>query len=380
MAQLDRSSPVPLYHQIEGRLLALVRERDLAAGSLFPSENNLALEFGVTRLTVRRAIERLIQQGVLRRERGRGTFVADPMAAGPRSSVQMLKFLLPSMAGIVHLQTLAGAEQEARSHGYQLVVTHSDSDPALEASQIDSAIATGVPGLLLWPLGGATDRDKIECARAAGIPCVLLDRYLDDLDTDYVVVDDFGGAYQATAHLVELGHRRISLLLYEDVDVSAVRLRRDGYRRALEDHGLPYDEGLIARHYPTLPEPGNLGLMTSIFHRLAASPSPPTAAFCVNDHLAQGLLIALHRQGVRVPEEFSIAGFDGLEYMPTYRRLTTVRRATQEMGSEAVRLIVDRLGGETGPWRHVVLPTELVVGETSAPLGARAALVLQEGG
>jgi DNA-binding LacI/PurR family transcriptional regulator len=373
LARLDRTSPVPLYHQIERELRGLIQERKLARGALFPSENELALQYEVTRLTVRRAIDRLVQQGVLYRERGRGTYIADPGVVGEPVAPGTMKLQLPSMASIIHLETLEGAEREARAHGYQLVVSHSNLDPAVEASRIRSALAAGMDGLLLWPLGGPTDRSQLERLRVAGLPFVLIDRYIEDMDSDYVGVDDFAGAYQATSHLAELGHRRIALLLYEGVEVSAVRLRRDGYRQALQDHGLVYDEGLIAQHYPTLPEPGNLELMTSISRRLLQLPAPPTAAFCINDHLAQGLLIALQRQGIEVPQAFSIAGFDGLEYMPTHQRLTTVRRATTEMGREAVRLILARRAGEDGPPKHIVLPTELVVGETSGPLpGAQA--------
>jgi DNA-binding LacI/PurR family transcriptional regulator len=367
MAQLDRTSPVPLYHQIERSLLILIRQRNLAAGGLFPSENELALEFGVTRLTIRRAIDRLAQQGVLYRERGRGTFVTDPTAAMLQSTVGTLTIAMPSMTSVIHLQTLAGVEQEARMQGYQLVVTHSDGDARLEAQQIASVEATGAAGLLLWPLGGATDRAALARLRAANVPCVLLDRYLEDVDADYVVVDDFTGAYQATTHLAGFGHRRIALVLYEDVDVSAVRLRRDGYRQALVDHGLAFDDALVVRH-PILPDPTHLDLMTAIAQQLRHQPDPATAVFCVNDHLAQALLITLQRQAVEVPQQFSIVGFDGLEYMPTHQRLTTIRRATNEMGRAAVRLLLDRLNGRIdGSPQHIVLPTELVAGETTAP-------------
>lgn len=366
MANLDRESPVPLYHQLEQALLELIRLRGLAPGALFPSEHELAAEFGVARLTVRRAVERLAGQGVLRRERGLGTFVADPARATPRSAAGTLTFLLPGMTSIVHLRTLAGAEEEARAHGFQLVVAHADRDPALEARHITAALSSGTAGLLLWPLGGETDRAPLNRLSAAGVPFVLVDRYLEERADDHVVVDDVAGAYAATAHLAELGHRRIALALFEDTDVSAVRLRREGYRRALADHGLVADPTLEVR-VPARTEGAVLTAMAPLAEHLVGLSPAPTAAFCVNDHLAEALLVVLERQGVAVPDHFSVAGFDGLAYMPTRLRLTTVHRPTAGMGREAVRLLVSRLhGGSDAPPQRVVLPVELVVGETTA--------------
>lgn len=369
---IDRDSPVPLYHQIEHALLDLIRRHGLAAGDPVPSEPELARRFGVTRLTVRRAIERLARQGVLRAERGRGTFVVDAAAGSAVTPpvVGRLTLVLPSTTGIIHLATLAGAQAEATREGFQLLVAATEGDPRREARHVAAVGTSGETGLALWPLGGATDRAALARLTGTGVPLVFVDRFLDD-DHDAVVVDDRGGAAAATTHLAALGHRRIALVLYEDVDVSSVRLRRDGYRAALGAYGLVVDPELVVRH-PTLPDPGDLAPMTALARRLLAVPDPPTAAVCVNDHLAQALLVVLHREGVAVPDRFSVAGFDGLDYLATHQPLTTVRRATAEMGREAIRLLVARLrAGGQGPPRRVVLPTELVLGATtSAPTAA----------
>lgn len=373
---IDRDSPVPLYHQIEHALLETIRRERLAPGSPLPSEPELARRFGVTRITVRRAIERLARQGILRAERGRGTFVAagaeGSMAAPP--VVGRVSLVLPSTTGIIHLATLAGAQAEATAAGLQLLVAASDDDPDREARQIAAVRTSGSIGLALWPLGGATDRVALAGLDVAGIPLVFVDRVLDDVPADAVVVDDRAGARAATDHLAALGHRRIALLFYEDRDVSSVRWREAGYREALADHGLPFDPALRERH-PTLPDPADLDPMRALARRLLAVPDPPTAAFCVNDHLAQALLVVLQREGVAVPERFSIAGFDGLDYLATHQPLTTVRRATAEMGREAIRLLVARLrGGGEAPPQRVVLPTEFVPGATTAAAPAALAL------
>lgn len=196
---------------------------------------------------------------------------------------------------------------------------------------------------------------------------MLVDRFIDEVESDYVVADDHAGAYSVVSHLAQLGHQRIALVIFEDIDVSSVRLRRDGYRQALLDHGLSYDGDLVIR-LPGRIEADILDQMAPLAETLFSRSIPPTAAFCINDHLAQSLLVTLGRRGIQVPDQFSIAGFDGLDYLPTNLQLTTVRRATDDLGREAVRLLIRRIDGPPDPApRHIVLPTELIVRETTAP-------------
>lgn len=365
--KLNHDSPIPLYHQIERSILGLIRQQKLTTGSQLPSEVELASHFGVTRLTIRRALERLAQQGVLYRQRGRGTFVADPSAG--QHVVHTLTLILPDSSNPLYLAVLAGVEQEARAHGFQVAIALSDNDVVLESQHIQSAVSSGSVGLVLWPLGDETQKDELARFQPQHFPVVLVDRYFTELDiVDRVVVDDFGGAYQATAHLAELGHRRIAFVYGpEGLPISTVQTRREGYKQALLDHGLTFLEEWVLFHSQKI-DPTDLRFTESLVGRLLQLSPPPTAAFCVHDNLAQAFLIALQGSGIPVPQRFSVVGFDGLEYLPVHQRLTTVRRATDEMGIEAVRLVVARLneGVATSPPRHVVLPTELVLGETTA--------------
>lgn len=365
--KLNHDSPIPLYHQIELYILGLIRQQNLGTDSQLPSEMELAHHFGVTRLTIRRALERLTQQGVLYRQRGRGTFVADPSAG--QHIVHTLTLILPDSNNPLYLAVLAGVEQEARAHGFQVAVALSDSDAVLEGQHIQSAVSSSSAGLVLWPLGDGTQKDELARLQSQHFPVALVDRYFTELDiVDRVVVDDFGGAYQATAHLAELGHRRIAFVYGpEGLSISAVQTRWEGYKQALLDHDLTFMDELVLFHSQKI-NPTDLRFTESLAGRLLQLSPPPTAAFCVHDNLAQALLIALQRLGILVPQRFSVVGFDGLEYLPFHQRLTTVRRATDEMGIEAVRLVVARLNEDaaTAPSRHVVLPTELVIGETTA--------------
>ena len=361
---LDRNSPIPLYHQIEEALLAMIRWQKMTPGSRLPSETEMASRFKVTRLTVRQAAERLEQRGVIVREKGRGTFVVDPNTA--LASVQTLTLILPDSHNPLHLAMLAGAEKEAHEQGLQIVTSISENDPELERQYIEMAVTRSV-GLILGPLCDEEQKDRLVWLQSHQLSVVLLDCYYDDLEIDRVVVDNFGGAYQVTEHLAGLGHRRIAFIYGPGgFTNSSTRLRRDGYMKALRDHGLNSDKELIVC-CSSEANPKDRSFMELLAKGILQLSPPVTSAFCANDYLAQAFLVTLRRSGVSVPEDFSVVGFDGLEHIPVHQRLTTVRRATHEMGAEAVRLLARRLQQDgDGSVRHVVLPTKLILGETTA--------------
>ncbi|HEY6739521.1 MAG TPA: GntR family transcriptional regulator, partial [Actinopolymorphaceae bacterium] len=233
VGELDRDSPVPLYHQLEQALLRLVTTETMAAGSRFPSETELCARFGVTRPTVRQALDRLVRVGVLRRERGRGTFVASVPEAPPHDpeTTRVVKVVMPSLTELIHLRVLAGVVDQAHDEGLQVVLTHSGGRPASQEREL--ADVAGTDGVLLWPVGETPRRSPALLDLASqGIPVVFVDRYLDG-DFDHVVVDDETGAYDLTTHLIDLGHRRIAFVHAESTALSSVRLRHRGYRAAM---------------------------------------------------------------------------------------------------------------------------------------------------
>jgi DNA-binding LacI/PurR family transcriptional regulator len=197
---------------------------------------------------------------------------------------------------------------------------------------------------------------------ALDIPVVFLDRYL-DLDHDNVGVDDIGGARAVTDHLAGLGHRRIAFVHAESRQLSSVKRRLSGYRSSLRNNGLEYDRSLVVR----------VGVaMDRALDGLLAIADPPTAAFCVNDVVAVQLFTALRDRRLDIPGDFSVAGFDALEVLPSPGRLTSVRRPTEQMGRRGIELLAARLDDPTAPPRHIEFATELVVGDTTAPPHFRA--------
>ncbi|MEU5563970.1 LacI family DNA-binding transcriptional regulator [Micromonospora musae] len=196
-----------------------------------------------------------------------------------------------------------------------------------------------IDGLIFSPLALTAD----DLINLDGTPMVLLGERVAHGPADHVVIDNVAAAREITNHLVGLGRRRIAAIGSQRTPEGAsARLRLDGYRNALEEAGLGYDEALVA------PAP--------VWHRadgaaamrnLLSSGVRPDAVFCFNDTLALGALRALHEAGLRVPEDVAVAGFDGIEdgrfSVPT---LTTIAPDKEQIAMLAVELLANRIDGD----------------------------------
>lgn len=201
-------------------------------------------------------------------------------------------------------------------------------------------------------------------AELAGVPTVLLDTVSAQADYSSVVPDESGAAYTAVRELVEAGHTRIGYISNVD-DIPATPARLEGYRRALADHGLAYDDGLV-RACSTSAEEARAAAV-----ELLDRPDRPTALFCFNDIRAMGAYQAAERLGLAVPADLSVIGIDNLELIAASLApgLTTVALPHYEMGQWAVERLyreIEAPSGETPPHEHAQLHCPLVSRESVA--------------
>lgn len=193
------------------------------------------------------------------------------------------------------------------------------------------------------------------------VPVVAIDPSKGPAGLPTVEADSFGGARMAVRRLLELGHRRIGFVSGRP-DLRSAALREAGYRRALEDAGLPFDPALV-----------RMGAYEQRASREAASalldlPEPPTAIFAGNDLSALATLQAARVRGVDVPADLSVIGFDDVpEAARSDPPLTTVQQAMQRMGAAAAAMLLDLLDGREPQEGHQVLGTRLVERQTTAP-------------
>lgn len=350
----------------------MIRSRRLKAGSRLPSERELAKLFQVAYLTVRQALHHLEQQGIIQRKHGCGTFVANPQ----ESRIELQR-RLPSVPPVwliglgpdvdeehepVNWEPLLYRYQGIMEGGFYFGLPIRSLDLPVQPRDCAWWISQlkGASGVILEK--DALADEIIEALQQKGIPVVATSRHGSSICSE-VQTDTTQGAKLATEYLLELGHRRIGLIV-GDQNKPLMRMRLDGYRDALAAHDVPYESGLTVIDRRGLAEDG-----AQAARKLLALPHPPTAIFAASDQRAFGVLEALQVAGMNVPDDMSVVGFDDLRKAARLNPpLTTVRNPLHESGFEAVRLLSEHLKKKHLGKQIVTLPMSLVVRGTTASL------------
>jgi LacI family transcriptional regulator len=274
-----------------------------------------------------------------------------------------LAVIVPDVANPFFTLIVRAAEEVARRSAYRVILCDTRADLAVERDVIDELIAHRVEGIVIAPV---SDRSKPQLARLArfGVPFVLIDRIVDGFDCDAVVGESVGGAQRLVEHLIELGHRRIGLIVETD-EVSTARERRRGYEAALAAAGLAFDPALVEVQTPD-PKGGFTGMS-----RLLSIEEPPSAVFAVNNLVALGAIEAVRETGSEVPDDLALVCFDDIELASRlYPFLTAMEQPAETFGTLGTQLLLERIHGRGPARRHVVvLPGRLTIRRSC---GARA--------
>ena len=266
--------------------------------------------------------------------------------------------LVPSITNPYWPEMVRGAEDMAHHNGYAVFLCNTDGDPVKRRTYIQLLRRQRVAGI--FSTMGMADADSAGLL-TAGIHVALSG---DPGAYERMVtlhVDDHQGGYDATTHLLDLGHRRIGIVAPDDTPGAG---RRAGYRAALTERGIAPDPDLIVIGEFDVPS-GQIGAQ-----RLMALPSPPTAIVAGNDLIAIGAITALKRLGKRVPEDLSVIGFDDIPMAELYDPpLTTIAQPLYEMGAHAMRAILDRIHDPALPGTSTTFATPLIVRRSTATVG-----------
>ncbi len=249
------------------------------------------------------------------------------------------------------IKQILGVGNYARSHGYNVIFTHTSASPIEEMSQLRSLVERRVDGVVLSPVRNTPD--ATEFLQSQGLPVVVLDYPMPENDVDTVRCDSISAARELTEQLLSLGHERITMLSGPENIVTA-RERAVGYSQAM----------LAARLVPEV----HFGSFTSesgyrVASELLATPDAPTAFLTANNLIALGAARAAAALNVPVPGALSISTFDGLGTdLVLDPFFTGAMQPVEELASLATSMLMERvLGTYTGTGREVVLPTEIRV-------------------
>ncbi|MBV8968537.1 MAG: LacI family DNA-binding transcriptional regulator [Verrucomicrobia bacterium] len=253
-----------------------------------------------------------------------------------------------------------GIEDGCYQNGYSVILCNSDDDPAREQTYLQVLLQRRIDGLVVGSIGG--QQTLARTLRRLLLPLVIVDRAVPGLRADLVQVDNELGGYLATRHLIELGHKGIGCVTGPTTAISSTD-RLQGYQRALKESAISIlPERIIASDFTS--EGGYKA------GALLLQNADVSAVMACNDLMGIGVLRCAAEKGIRVPEEFSVIGFDGIDLgRYVHPALTTIGQSIRELGRIAATTLIGRIGREgQGPFRRIVLPPEVVLRESTAAL------------
>jgi LacI family transcriptional regulator len=283
--------------------------------------------------------------------------MAMPDPSARRTVRDAVAVLVPDLTNPFYGVLTRGLADAVGGDGYGTYVCDTGGDPDREDAHLADIVARGMAGVVM--AAGEVSAPVRVGAAGLGVPAVRVGGTRDDdPKVDRVTPEDGVGSYAAVHHLIELGARRIGMI---QGPVAAGTARDEGYRRAMQDSGLPVLPRLVVRGDWT-----RAGGRTAM-HALASGEVPPQAVFCANDLTAIGAMDALRDLDLSVPGDVAVIGFDDLDAATIIRpALTTVRNPAYALGHTAGGLLLSRIRGEhDGEGRTVVLPCPLIVRESA---------------
>jgi DNA-binding LacI/PurR family transcriptional regulator len=330
-----------------------------------PTLRDVAQKAGVSHQTVSRVINgsddvlpetRALVEAAIEEMGYRPNAIARSMARG---QTHTLACISPNLTDYTFASVIEGAEVEARQHKY-FMLSSSASDPEAFRELVDELVGhRRVDGLIV--INPYADQ-RFEFV-PKNFPLVFVGVSAHEKDICSVSLDDEKVAYEATRHLLSLGHTSIALVT-GPMEEDCSQDRAEGYRRALTEAGIAFDETMVMEGDWTATS-GRDALLSFIEQGRV-----PTAVFAQNDRMAMGVMSAAREAGIKVPTQLAVIGVDDMPLSSYFDPpLTTMRQDIPRIGSEATRMLLDIIQNKTTQTCDMKLPAELVVRQSTSQKG-----------
>ncbi|CAI6083166.1 GntR family transcriptional regulator [Cohnella sp. JJ-181] len=377
---------IPLYTQIRDYVLKQISDQVWKPGDRLPSENEFAEQFSVSRITVKNALAQLIEDNLIYRIQGKGSFVSRDLAGEPRlyqesdapgaPEKQLVAYLMPRLGNTFTARLLSGIESELTRLNYRLLFCKTDDSQETEKEVLKEVIQLGVKGIIIFPVDGESYSEEILRLTLNEFPLVVVDRYLRGIETNCVCSDNVDGAHKATAHLIEYGHNRIGFISTAYQGTTSIEDRLVGYEKALAEHQIPVEHRLRLHHFDgerinAVLKDGvaDPGIKEEIQAFLRQNPDM-TAVFAINAAVGLTVIEAAREIGIQVPEQLSIVFFDNYELSAISSvPPTCISQEEELMGREAARLLASIIDNPKQERRKIITPNKLIVRKSVAPVG-----------
>jgi DNA-binding LacI/PurR family transcriptional regulator len=359
--------PEPYYRHIYKSLLDSIEGGEFPPGAKIPSEKELCGQFEVSRITSKRALELLAEQGYINRFPGRGSFVVEHRGqAGP--AMRTIGYVVSDFSDNFGTPLLFTIEKLCAELGYHLILKRTRESVAEEAAAIASLVAMEVDGLLLVPVHGEYYNEEILKLILNKKPLAFVDRKMRGLSAPSFSTDNISAAKIGAEYLLGLGHRNIAFYSGPIKNTSSVEDRRRGFIYAHAVNSIPINEdffctGLTSTWTYPFSEKSNIESdIEQVKAHLLAYPAI-SAAFAAEYKMALIIKSAAERIGRRIPEDLSILTFDSPPAIAGIPAFTHLSQDKESIGRRAMETLHAMISGQI---RTSALPQDLL-GETLFP-------------
>ncbi|MBD2862903.1 GntR family transcriptional regulator [Paenibacillus oceani] len=375
-----QGSRTPLYRQIKEYVRNQIEQSVWLANDKIPSENEMAGQFKVSRITIKNALQELIEEGLIYRIQGKGTFVAQDKLGEPpvyrpekRQGDLTVAFLMPRIDNRFTANLLHGIENQLADEGFNLLFRTTGDSQETEKELLNQIVRSGFNGIIIYPAQGQSYNEEILKLTLNEFPVVVVDRYLRGVETNYVCSDNVTGAFEATEHCYRMGHRRIGFISTHVEGTSSIEDRLTGYEKALSENGILIDRylrltDLESKEVNRILQDGasDSASKERIVQYLERNPEL-TAVIAVNSSVGLTVMEAAKQLSRRVPEDLSVVFLDDYE-LSAFSAIppTFVNQEEYTVGREAVKLLVSVMSNPKQKRRKIVVPTRLVVRASSS--------------
>lgn len=268
--------------------------------------------------------------------------------------------IVNSIIGVITSYTIRGIDDYFKKNGYNVLIYNTDYSADAELKSLDTLKSLNADGLIITSSGHINDRLMAE--DAGGLPVVHINRDFEGLNVNKVMSDYHQGSYDATRHLIDMGHRHIAVLTnpYENIP-SRIR-RLDGFRDAMSDHGLTVDDNQICVIDDTLD-------VAKAYNRLLSSDTPPTVIFSMFSQITVQLLSLLQERETNIPEEMSVICFDDFPLAHLFKTpVTAVDQSAYALGEATAKRLLEIINGDQTEKKMTLLPCNLVIRDSCSKL------------
>ena len=346
---------IPIYLQFKETLRQMLLEKDLHPGNKIPSERALSEQYKVCRITVNRAVSELITEGLLYREKAKGTFVASHKQKKLAEDRKRIGVCFLDIYNITHpyfSKLVNSINASCNKNGYSLQVFSTHASEIDETPFIRDIKSRDLSALLPASRMGLRN---ILLLKEMNVPFVWINHDIPEEDINCVLVDYFSAAFEAVKHLIGLGHKHIGLIRGSKDNRDTI-FSLPGYKLALEEHGIKFDANLVRgtafteeMGYIAMNEQLNLSKHT-------------TAVYAIDDSLAAGAMKAIDERKLKVPDDIAVVGCGNLlSPYSTEPSLTTLDIHLEKLGELAMEMLLKIVEKKKVEEPRVMLKPALVV-------------------